>query len=125
MQRGIATIVTLVFGWLLVLPVFASSAELTLPPCCRKNGKHHCMMGRGGELAGAQAGLATITVKCPYCPYSTTASNAQFSSPAIGDAVFAGLVQHPAVSAQTEAVYRISYERSRHKRGPPSLILFF
>jgi hypothetical protein len=36
--------------------------------------------------------------------------------------VLASLVTHPAGVAQTESKWRISHDRSRQKRGPPSLL---
>jgi hypothetical protein len=45
-----------------------------------------------------------------------------FAAPVTASA-FAELVHHPAVHEQTHAKYRISRDRSRQKRGPPSLIL--
>jgi hypothetical protein len=123
MQRGIASILTLLFCWLLALPLFASSGELRIPACCRKGGKHHCMAMHIAQLSDAALSVDTVAEKCPCCPHSTTASHAQFCAPPTNEAVFAGVVRHPAVSPQTEASYRVSYDRSRQKRGPPSLIL--
>jgi hypothetical protein len=34
--------------------------------------------------------------------------------------MFSNIVCHPASRAQTEANYRISYNRAAQKRGPPS-----
>jgi hypothetical protein len=122
MRRGIAIVITLLFGWLIILPAVAASPESNLPACCRRNGKHHCSMHEKNATQGHA--FSAIAEKCPRCPQSGTASPLPFScSPTLGSAVFAGLVSHPAVSPQTEASYRISYDRSRQKRGPPSLIL--
>lgn len=123
MQRSVASILMLLFSWLLVQPLFASSAELSLPLCCRKSGKHHCMMAHMAQTSDKGPGVKTIAEKCPYCPHSTTASQTQLIATGTGKAIFAGLVSHPSVCSQTEANYRVSYDRSRHKRGPPALIL--
>jgi hypothetical protein len=37
-------------------------------------------------------------------------------------AIFAALLSHPAVQCQTDALGRISFSRSRQKRGPPALL---
>jgi hypothetical protein len=122
MRRGIATVLTILFGWLLILPALSGSSDLTIPLCCRKNGKHHCMM-RSAQVSNSGTVITAIAEKCPCCPQATTASQVRLCTPGISEAVFAGLVRHPAVSPQTEASYRVSYDRSRQKRGPPSLIL--
>jgi hypothetical protein len=122
MRRSLAIVLTLVFSSLLILPAFATSAESNLPACCRKNGKHHCMM-RMGKSSASDAFLAAIGEKCPYFPHSTVAAHLETFTPALNQAIFAGIVRHPAVSPQTEAGYRASYLRSKQKRGPPTLIL--
>jgi hypothetical protein len=123
MRRGIAIVLMTIFGWLMALPAFAASTDLTVPACCRRSGQHHCMMQ---EQAMGQAGPATVTV-APQCPFwhrsDAVATQARFCALGVHQAVFAGLTQHPAVSPQTQAAYRISHDRSRQKRGPPSLIL--
>jgi hypothetical protein len=122
MRRGIAIVLTMLFSWLLILPALGGSTDLTVPACCRKNGKHHCMM-RMAELSNSGTVITTIAEKCPCGPQATVASHTRFCTPSVSQAVFAGLIRHPAVSPQTEASYRISYDRARQKRGPPSLIL--
>ena len=81
------------------------------------------MMMHSDEANSSGAGLTSLTAKCPCCSYSTVASPAQFLAPTTACGVFAGLVRHPAVAPQAEANYRVSYDRSRQKRGPPTLIL--
>ena len=122
MRRGIAIVLTVLFSWLLILPAFAAANDLGIPACCRKNGKHHCMMRLAQESSPGTA-ISVMGEKCPCCPHAIAGSQAQFCAPATSQAVFAGLVRHPAVAAQAEASYRISYDRSLQKRGPPSLIL--
>jgi hypothetical protein len=121
MRRGLAIVLALLFSSLLILPAFASSNS-TMPVCCRKEGKHRCMMHRA-EPIGSGASVATIAAKCPCAAQATVAWQPQFSPSTIRQAIFAGLVSHPAVAPQTEASYRVSYDRSRQKRGPPSTVL--
>lgn len=61
--------------------------------------------------------------KCPYYPASVVALHGNALAPPVAQAVFAGLIAHPAVAAQTESKLRISRSRSRQKRGPPALFL--
>ncbi len=122
MRRSIAIVLTLVFSSLLILPAFASSAESNLPACCRRDGTHHCMM-RTGSPSASGVSIAAIGEKCPYLQHSTTAAHVETFTPALNQAIFAGMVRHPEVSPQTEAGYRASYLRSEQKRGPPTSLL--
>jgi len=121
MRRSVAIALTMLFGWLLLLPVFAAAGESTLPACCRRSGKHHCMARTNSNPTDPV--VAGINDKCPCFPQSTVATHVEFSAPATGRAIYAELVGHPAVAPQTEAGYRVSHFRSRQKRGPPTLFL--
>lgn len=123
MQRGVATALAFLFSWLLIAPVFAAPTALSVPPCCRKTGSHQCAMhsGEGAQHAG---GMRTVEAKCPFANGSlSVVPHLDSCSPATRNSVYAALLQHPPVPAQTEANFRISYDRSRQKRGPPLPIL--
>jgi len=122
MRRSVAILLALAFGWMLIPPAFAGSPDSKLPLCCRKNGKHHCMMRMNGSST-SDPSFAAVGETCPYFPYSTAATHVEIFTPAISQANFAGIASHRAVSAQTEAGYRASHLRSKQKRGPPSSLL--
>ena len=122
MRRSVAILLALAFSWMLILPAFAGSAESRLPVCCRKNGKHHCMM-RMESPSESGASLVAIGEKCPYFPHSTTVTHLKTFAPGVSQSIFAGIARHPAISPQTEAGYRASHLRSKQKRGPPSFVL--
>jgi hypothetical protein len=113
---------------LLSLPTFASVAtlrtgsEANLPACCRRSGAHHCMLSAEHQAA-LMAGVNAVAVpqRCPLCPKALPASQHAPASLAPSAAIFAQVVSHPAIAAQTLAKFRISRDRSRQKRGPPSL----
>jgi hypothetical protein len=119
MRRGIAIALTLLFGWLLVVPAFAAAGEPTVPACCRRSGKHHCMTRAHGN--SAEISVVSLRDKCPCVPQATAASHVEFSAPSNGQAIYAGLLAHPALAPQAEAGYRVSHFRARQKRGPPTL----
>ena len=123
MQRSIAAILTVLFSWLIIAPAFAQSGANTLPACCRKGGKHECALHHTEQPGASDRAVTSISDKCPFAPHSMVASQAHHHGLNTSRAIFAGLVRHPAVSPQTEAAFRVSYDRSRQKRGPPSLIL--
>jgi hypothetical protein len=111
----------MLFGWLLLVPAFAIAGESTIPACCRRSGKHHCMGRAHSNSTGSS--LISIRDKCPCVPQATVATHVEFSTPSNSQAVYAGLVGLPAVSPQTEAGYRVSHFRARQKRGPPAFFL--
>lgn len=97
----------------------ASTAEASIPACCRRSGKHQCSMGEGQSSGNHERALRG---KCPYsCASAAVIVPASFA-PAAAAAIYSGVLQHPSVSPQTDARRRISYDRARQKRGPPTLL---
>jgi hypothetical protein len=127
MRRFAAILVLVMLSGSLAFPLLyaaLSDAESDLPPCCRSRGQHHCaMMDQYLRMkaSGAPA-FTTPPSHCPLYPRTRTRNWAPFA-PAllpVRDAVYAALRSHPACQAQTLARYRVSFDRSRLKRGPPS-----
>jgi hypothetical protein len=116
----IALSLMMLFSWTLIAPLFASDADTNLPPCCRRNGKHHCMMRRMERLNGKETGFTSVSEKCPCLPASTCAVHSPTFKPEAGARFYAEAAFHPAYSPQTEVRSRISFLRSHQKRGPPS-----
>ena len=115
---------------LLVLPIFASASvaahsrsQANLPACCRRNGAHHCMLSVE-ERAALTEGInfSTIPQRCPYCPNVLPAAQHAPASLAPAATFFAHVLSQPTCASQTSAKLRISRDRSRQKRGPPSLV---
>ena len=82
-----------------------------------------------GSVSGAVSGSTSsdgpaanvIQPKCSYFP--TTAAPAGASNVALlkdSEAFSASLLSYSAPRTQNEARYRVSFSRSRQKRGPPS-----
>jgi len=117
MRRGLAVVLATVVSLLLILPAFLGTGEAALPACCRKAGKHHCMLS-ASQTSGAA--FSSIREKCPSYPHSSLLAKLQIFNPSLRQTVFAGLVADPSAANQAEAGYRISHFRSRQKRGPPS-----
>jgi hypothetical protein len=116
-----------VFALPLVSPLFAlgTAAEAGMQACCRRNGKHHCIMSKAEREKASPRDLQISgpTEKCPYCPQAI--ANVHLSLLANLSRVkdMAPLTGHPAGIAQTESRRRSSQDRSRQKRGPPPAIL--
>jgi hypothetical protein len=122
MPRASAILLLALFGFLLISPAVVADANSNLPACCRKDGKHHCSMTSPDESEESGGALQSVRSKCPMFPGSAAApahSSAAAARPT--DLFFASLVGHPAAHAQTDAPYRVSFSRSLHKRGPPSI----
>lgn len=120
MQRLLAILILSVVG---ILPVtqawFTADSAQALPACCRTHGKHKCAMPSGDEPA-----LHAVCSQYPYVPVvSSTAVNPWIVQPASSPLNFAAVISCPVAHAQIEALFRVSFERSRQKRGPPSFLL--
>jgi len=123
----------LLFGATL-LPMIApmistgATAESMLPACCRRDGKHHCMMSAAaraimlGETNDEAMRAGTPPEQCPYRQRSLVAVHLQVFTPAATATRSAFLLRAPSAAAQAECLRRISFDRSRQKRGPPSLL---
>jgi hypothetical protein len=122
LRRLLSIALMAVVGLPLFAPFFGWKSESSLPACCRRAGMHHCMaMSDSMSSMSDDHSHFASNETCPY--RSATLFVAQHSDAVLpADVIFANLTAHPAVQAQTEAVWRIARDRSRHKRGPPSLL---
>ncbi|MDR3791767.1 MAG: hypothetical protein P4L03_00160 [Terracidiphilus sp.] len=121
MRRALAITLLSVFSWMLIAPLLAPSAEASLPPCCRRHGKHHCSMMT--PLTGSQRGVETIQEKCPFTRVAKGAAHtvAYRSEPA--GTCIAPVSKLLTRAPQTITLRSTSLDRSCPKRGPPALFL--
>ena len=126
-SKLVSILLLAIFGLPLVSPLLAATAvsETNLPACCRRAGRHHCMISSAerSQFVSKQTELRSPQEKCPFCPAAIMASHHPQVGLATAETIFAGLVSHPAAPIQTESKWRIARDRSRGKRGPPSLSL--
>lgn len=125
MRRFVAILLMLAFGSFLGAPLLAASNTTNnLPACCRRGGAHHCMEGMTMADDGAGRRVSAPFEKCPFFPRAVVPVRTQVQPASSSHTIFfAGLQSHPACVAQTQARARVSFDRSRQKRGPPSLSL--
>jgi hypothetical protein len=118
MRRALAIFLMVGFSLPLIAPLFVSAAAASsLPACCRRDGKHHCMMDQGPSRT------RSVTEKCPWVPFAGTALMTPHAMAAAHNAfASAGLTGPAAMVGDALAGYRISADRTRCKRGPPSLL---
>jgi hypothetical protein len=116
--RSVCAILLLVlFGFPLIVPEIRAESEPKLHACCLRGGKHHC-----AEPSQETSG-PSVREKCPDFPGASALP--AFSNTILlnaSQAYFSEIVKHPAIHPQTDALQRISFSRSRQKRGPPALI---
>jgi hypothetical protein len=118
MRRTIALALTMIFSWMLIAPAFGPDADANLPPCCRRNGKHHCMM-RMEQLSGKGKGFTAVSEKCPCQPTSTCAVHSPIVHPKTRQQFESEVSRQPARPALSMALYRNCFLRGHPKRGPP------
>jgi hypothetical protein len=125
MRRILAISLLLLFALPMVSPLLAlgPDSEANLPACCRRNGKHHCMMSMESVQAALNGShLRVVPMKCPLFPKAlNTAAHNELSTRAAA-LIFAELVSHRALHLQTEARARVARDCARQKRGPPALL---
>jgi len=125
MHRVLAALLLGLISFGLIAPAVSADVLSQLPACCRVHGKHHCAMkhATAGHFS-AESGVSVSSVD-EKCPISFQGGMLGFHSQTIwfsgGQVFFGCILNHPAIQAQTEARYRIWFNRSRQKRGPPSL----
>lgn len=122
MRRFIAVFLLVILASSLSEPLFAfsSNTDGALPVCCRRDGTHHCALGHKMEMTQSGNQVSTIVAKCPHCPWATVTAQEHFSVLRDGGIFYASVLSHPAIAAQTEAGFRISFDRTHQKRGPPA-----
>jgi len=123
-RRLFAILLLSAIQFVLVAPAFSVDADTQLPPCCRAHGKHKCAMKRALLPNSITVSpIATLGEKCPFSAASGDTARA-WQSVLFGpsQAFFGSVLSYAAMLAQTEAHFRVSFSRTRQKRGPPSLL---
>jgi hypothetical protein len=125
MRRFATILLLLAFSSLVSAPLFAISTDTdgSMPACCRRDGKHHCMARMTTTMEQSGRHASTIAEKCPCLPSAITTAQSYAHALPLATIFYSGLLKHPACFAQTEARYRISFDRSSQKRGPPVVLL--
>jgi hypothetical protein len=122
MRRWFASLLVLVFSLPLIAPALASApGDSQLPACCRRGGKHQCAMSMEANVLPR---WHVVRETCPFSPFAHTPLLQPHAYALIRAPFLAGFPSSPAaVTGSAEAGYRISADRTRQKRGPPSSLL--
>jgi hypothetical protein len=125
-RRLIGITLLLLLSLSLISPVLAlgGSSAANLPACCRRNGAHRCMLKmHQAKSSGSGINLSAIPQKCPAYPAVVTSVQHGKRSFHAASLIFAEIASHPSVKTQNQARARVAFDRSRHKRGPPTDLL--
>jgi hypothetical protein len=118
MRRFLAILLLAAFGLPAVAPLLAlgQDAEANLPLCCRRNGAHHCTMGMAQDSS-----TPAVSARCASFPQpSAVAPSLTFTALIATQPLLKLPSAMLTAPAQAETQRRISRERCRHTRGPPS-----
>lgn len=120
MRRILSTFLLLFLALPLVAPALGQTAQQRLLLCCRKGGAHHCITS-----ATTEDGLPAPSLRahCPATPSPAISGHASTWIAASGQPSGIASDITPLRIRQVEAGYRISFHRSRQKRGPPAFVL--
>jgi hypothetical protein len=124
--RAICGVLLAFFLLPVFIPFFNLGSESTLPACCRRDGKHQCVMSaRFQQAVPSASSEPVVRAVTPACPYRSRllmpiVSRVLFvpSAPAFS----VSGVSSAALGVETIRVARVSEFRSHLKRGPPSLL---
>ena len=124
LRKFLAIALLAIFGLPFATSLFALTpkSEANLPACCRKHGKHHCMMS-AVERDGLNDGTPAFTApfeRCPYAPAAILGTHhpTKLASPSwqMFYAKFGGgsAGMGPAIRQR-----RLARDKAHGKRGPP------
>ncbi len=125
LKRLIANSMLVILIASLLAPLALGFQQSSVPACCRRNGKHHCMSGMSGMMASNDKAPAfrTIPTRCPF--RSTVATLVPAAEAQVGRTRTSTYVPPSALLAQGHESFTLS--ASAHlpffQRGPPTLSL--
>ena len=120
MRRILSIALVLLMSLPLVAPALGQTAPQGLLLCCRKGGAHHCMtLAAMGDMPPT----STIRLHCPANPKPAVTSLATDGMVGSGHATFAQAGMNELSARPVEAGYRVAFQGSRQKRGPPMKLL--
>ena len=101
-----------------------AAAQAGVPACCRRGGRHHCAMLEDATVSreDGQHHARAPREMCPYQQRALAAAHHEQVAMAASGSSMMVVLHEPDALAQVECLWRISFDRSRQKRGPPTLL---
>lgn len=121
MRRIVATFLVAIIASGFLLPVVMSAGEDSVPACCRRNGKHHCLM-RVSAREGSARSLPRIHGPVSVCPYYDSIRPTRISAEAVpqGNIPDIPVIDSVVLSLPVPA-HGLQFVDSALTRGPPVL----
>ena len=105
---------------LMAVLLSAQTVESQLPQCCRRFGAHRCLLAANHTGPTGVALHAASTCSMFQLGFASTQASDTTGAMAPVSSLVAMVSLPSAIAKQAEVQYRISYNRSSQKRGPPS-----
>lgn len=122
MRRIVATFLVAIIASGFLLPVVMSAGEDSVPACCRRNGKHHCLIMRVSAREGSARTLPRIHGPVSVCPYYDSIRPTRISAEAVpqGNIPDIPVIDSVVLSLPVPA-HGLQFVDSALTRGPPVL----
>jgi hypothetical protein len=125
-RRSLSILLLAIFGLPFVAPLLAmgTAKDANLPACCRRDGKHHCMLGMtaSGQAVSHDPAFQAPVEKCPYCPAVVVVDSGNTLAAPTAAAIFTGRTIRIAGIARAGSKLRSVSHRAHPQRGPPTPI---
>jgi hypothetical protein len=121
-RRLLSLLLLAVFSLPLILPALAlgQGPDSNLPACCRRDGKHHCMMS-AEEMQRLLNGIKASAPHshCPLYPAAITPlRHVDLAVPSAAPALVP-ILRVTAVDLRADSGIRAALDNPHHPRGPP------
>ncbi len=125
MQRRLSIFLVLLFALGPLTATLQAGDDLRLPPCCRRNGAHHCamadeMMARMAHAAPDPSPAFTAPSHCPFYPGSANALVSSIHALTPSATRMPDLLTQAHSPASSRAAARMSQLLTIAGRSPPS-----
>jgi len=115
-------LVLLLCSW--AMPAIAAlkpKSDSDLPACCRRNGKHHCMMSMAerSESANRAPAVSGPPEQCPYYPATIPGVLGNLFVASAREKNPLPHIEQCVASTQLPAILAVRAENAHLKRGPP------
>src|SRR5580704_11309241 len=120
MRRTFASLLLALFSFSLISPALLANSPSELPICCRRDGKHQCVISERQTSAGGTSVQSTQS-KCPMFPRGNGAPPNNYKPIFVPVSVqfFAPDSAYPEISTRIDRAPHASTRGEVNKRGPP------